>query len=104
MSNEADRRDKRESRGVALLLLALLLILAVGAVLMLPALGGLIDTHFSPGLGLKDAALISFGVSVVIMIVFALAAGDGLLGEIQYMLGGFFSFFLIVWLMLAWIF
>jgi hypothetical protein len=36
--------------------------------------------------------------------VFAVSAGDGLLGEIQFILGGFFLFFVIIWLLVAWIF
>jgi hypothetical protein len=38
------------------------------------------------------------------MIVFAISSGDGLLGEIQFILGGFFLFFVIIWLLVAWIF
>jgi hypothetical protein len=34
----------------------------------------------------------------------AIAAGDGLLGEIQFMLAAFGGFFVISWLMIAWIF
>jgi hypothetical protein len=32
------------------------------------------------------------------------ASGDGLLGEIQFVLIAFFLFFIIIWLMIAWIF
>jgi hypothetical protein len=38
------------------------------------------------------------------MIIFAISAGDGLLGEIQFILGGFFLFFVIIWLLVAWVF
>jgi hypothetical protein len=37
-------------------------------------------------------------------LVFAVAAGDGLIGEIQFIIPGFFLFFVFFWLMLAWIF
>ena len=59
---------------------------------------------FEPGLGLKGAAIVSFFVTIIIFVIFAVTAGDGLLGEIQYMIGGFFTFFIIFWLMIAWIF
>jgi hypothetical protein len=57
-----------------------------------------------PGLGLKEAAKWSFGVTVALFIVFAIAAGDGLIGELQYMLLGFFAFFVIITLLIAWAF
>lgn len=63
-----------------------------------------IDGTFSQGLGLKNAAIIAAVVSVIIMLVFALAAGDGLLGEVQFMIPGFFLFFLFFWIMTAWVF
>ena len=59
---------------------------------------------FEPGLGLKSAAIFSFVVTIITFVIFAVTAGDGLLGEIQYMIGGFFTFFIIFWLMIAWIF
>ena len=81
-----------------------LIVLALAALLLLPALAELTATHFSPGVGLKTAAIISFFVTVLLMIVFALVSGDGLLGEVQFILVGFLLFFLIFWLMVAWIF
>ena len=59
---------------------------------------------FEPGLSLKGAAIVSFFVTIITFVIFAVTAGDGLLGEIQYMIGGFFTFFIIFWLMIAWIF
>ena len=40
----------------------------------------------------------------ITFVIFAITSGDGLLGEIQYMIGGFFTFYIIFWLMIAWIF
>ncbi len=100
----SDDRDKRESRGILLLITVVLLAAAVATLLLLPALGEVVNSVFAPGLGLKPAAVIAFFVTVVLLVVFALAAGDGLLGELQFILAGFFSFFLIFWLMIAWIF
>ena len=104
MLGETDHKDKHESRKTAVALISLVLLLGIAIVLMLPMLSEIAATHFSPGLGLKDSALISFFITVAIMIVFALSSGDGLLGEIQFVLGGFFSFFIVIWLLTAWIF
>ena len=95
MVDQADRHDKREARTLAILITILLLVLVAMA---------LTAEHLSPGMGLKDSAIIALFATIIIMIVFALAAGDGLLGEVQFMLGGFFSFFVILWLLIAWIF
>jgi hypothetical protein len=57
-----------------------------------------------PGVGLKTAAIWSFGVTFVMFLLFAVVAGDGLLGEIQFMLGGFFLFFVIITVLIAWVF
>lgn len=100
----SDERDKRESRGILLAIIVLLVVAATAALLLLPALGAVVDTVFAPGLGLKPAAVIAFFVTLVLLVVLALAAGDGLLGELQFILAGFFSFFVIFWLMIAWIF
>jgi thiosulfate reductase cytochrome b subunit len=104
VTGETDNKDRNESRRIAIVLISLTLVLVVAGVLMLPALAGFVDVHLSPGLGLRDAAVIAFFVTVAIMVVFAVAAGDGLLGELQFMLGGFFTFFVIIWLFIAWIF
>lgn len=104
MTGETDRKDKDESRKIAIALISLVVVLGVATLLMLPMFAEITATHLSPGVGLKDAAIISFFVTIVIMVVFAIASGDGLLGEIQFVLGGFFLFFVIVWLMTAWIF
>lgn len=104
MVGEADNKDKDESRKIAIALISLVVVLGIAILLMLPMLSEIVAVHLSPGLGLKDAAVISFFVTVVIMIVFAISSGDGLLGEIQFILGGFFLFFVIIWLLIAWIF
>lgn len=104
MVGETDKKDKDESRKIAIALISLVVVLGVATLLMFPMFAEITATHLSPGLGLKDAAIISFFVTIVIMVVFAIASGDGLLGEIQFVLGGFFLFFVIVWLMTAWIF
>ncbi len=104
MVNNPDSKDKREARTVALAIVVLLALLVGAAVLLLPQLAEISRVSLEPGLGLKDAALISFFVTIALMVVFAIAAGDGFIGEIQFMLAGFVSFFMVIWLMLAWIF
>lgn len=88
----------------------LLILLAVAGVILLLALTlgaplvAEVRAALEPGIGLRAAALWGFGVTVVLMIVFALVAGDSLLGELQYMLGAFFSFFAVITLLIAWVF
>jgi hypothetical protein len=104
MIGDTDNKDKRESRTIAIVLMTLLLIIGVVIVVMLPELSELARVHLSPGLGIKDSATISFFVSVVLLVIFALFSGDGLIGEIQFMIPGFFLFFVLNWLLIAWVF
>ena len=80
--------------------LALLGILALfGGPLIEPAVAAL-----EPGIGLETAALWGFGVTVALLAFFALVAGDGLIGELQFLLGAFFSFFAVLTVLIAWVF
>ncbi len=100
MVGESDQKQKNESRKIVLGIVGIVLLLLVAGAFMLPA----IEAAFAPGLGLKDAAIIAFFVTAILIIIFAVAAGDGLLGELQYMLAGFLLFYVIFWLMIAWVF
>lgn len=101
---DEDARDRKNARMAGIALLVLVLV-AIGAVaLLLPAAGAFVTTSLAPGVDLKGAALASFIVTVVLFIVFAAVSGDGLIGELQFMLAGFFSFFLILTFLIAWIF
>lgn len=104
MVGETDEKDKTESRKIAIGLVSLVLIGVVGILFLFPAFTEIVSSGFAPGLGLRDSAVISFFITLVLMVVLAIAAGDGLVGEIQFMVGGFFAFFLIIWLLLAWLF
>jgi hypothetical protein len=88
---------------LGILILAVLAIIALlgyfGAPLVAEASAAL-----APGIGLKTATLWGFGTTVVLFLVFAMVAGDGILGELPFMLGAFFSFFAILTLLIAWIF
>lgn len=100
----SDDKDKRQAR-TTLIALIVVLVLAVAAVfLMVPLVAESASGLFSDGMGLKDAAVVAFFVTIALLVVFAISSGDGLIGELQFVLGGFFSFFLVLWLMIAWIF
>jgi tartrate dehydratase beta subunit/fumarate hydratase class I family protein len=99
-----DIRDQKKALNIALGIVVLFVVLGIAAYLVLPAISELVAVHFEPGLGMKTAAIISFFITLVVLIVMAIAAGDGLLGELQYMIPAFLSFFLVLWLMIAWVF
>ena len=102
MANELDKKERKETLIIFFAIFILLCVLVGGLVLILPSVGEILNLQ--EGIGLKESAIIAFFITIVVMIVFAIAAGDSLIGEIQYMLGGFFSFFLLVWFLIAWVF
>ena len=106
MPSTSDRQDRNEAlRLFVVAAIALLLLLAVGGagLYYLVGIGG--EDPFSQGLGLKNAALISFAVSFVAILVMAVVSGgDAIFGELPFTILGFLIFFLIFWLMIAWIF
>jgi hypothetical protein len=104
MVGEIDEKDKNETRKIAIAIVSLVLVLGLAIFLMAPIVAEMVSVHFTPGLGFRDSAVISFFVTIMIMIVFAISSGDGILGEIQFILGGFFLFFVIIWLLVAWVF
>jgi len=76
---------------------------ALAAIFGAPMVEG-VAAVFEQGIGLKTAAIWSFFLTIAVMVVFALVAGDSLIGEIQFMLGGFFSFFFMFTVLIAWVF
>ena len=107
MPGPEDRRDRKEATRLFLAAsVAVLLLIVVGGALLyyFTDMIGLSDP-FSAGLGLKTAALISFGVSfVAILIMTVVSGGDAIFGELPFTITGFLLFFVIFWLMIAWIF
>ncbi|MGE5153423.1 MAG: hypothetical protein ACM3ST_05350 [Bdellovibrio bacteriovorus] len=87
----------------AIALLVAVLLVVVLVVNLLPAAAPALAA-LNEGMGLRQAAVWGFGVTVGLFVLFALVAGDGILGEIQFMLGSFFGFFLILTLLIAWVF
>lgn len=88
---------------LAIAILAAVLLLVVVIAVLLPAATP-VFASMSEGMGIKESVPWGFGLTVVLFVVFAVAAGDGLVGELQFMLGSFFSFFLILTLLIAWVF
>lgn len=106
--SELERREKDRALRMAIGLgLAVVLLLVLGTwflTTIIPEVAAWGNSAFEPGLGLRTAAVVAAGVSILVLIVFAVSAGDGLIGEFQFMIPGFFLFFLFFWLMLAWVF
>jgi len=107
MAGPEDRRDRKEAmRLFVASALALILLVGLGfaGLFYFTEMMGSSDP-FSAGLGLKNAALISFGVSFAVILVMTIASGgDAILGELPFTIAGFLIFFVIFWLMIAWIF
>lgn len=104
MAGDTGSKDQKDARTVAIALIVLAGLLVVGAMFALPMFAEFNQTYFAPGLGLKEASVVAFIATIVVLIVFAVAAGDSLIGEIQFMLSGFFGFFVVLWLLVAWVF
>lgn len=107
MPGAEDQRDRREAMRlfVAVAIAALLLVAMGGAALYYFAgwLGS--SDPFAGGLELKDAAVIAFGVSLAVILVMTIVSGgDAILGELPFTIVGFLIFFVVFWLMIAWIF
>ena len=108
MTSAGDPSDRR--RALILLAVMVLAILVVAGLLVsllvleLPAMVSFVDEVFSPGLGLRTAAIIAAVVSFLVLIAFAIVSGDGVIGEIAFVIPGFFVLFLFFWIMTAWVF
>lgn len=107
MAGDGDRRDRQEAtRLFVAAAVALIILVAMGAAglyYFTETLGS--ADPFSEGLGLKNAALISFAVSFVAILVMTVASGgDAIFGELPFTIAGFLIFFVVFWLMIAWIF
>jgi hypothetical protein len=106
MPSASDRHDRKEAlRLFVVAAIALLLLIAIGGAGFYYLVGLGASDPFAPGLGLKNAALVSFGVSAVLILVMAVVSGgDAIFGELPFTVLGFLIFFVIFWLMIAWIF
>jgi hypothetical protein len=106
MARPSDRGERNEALRLLVAAISGILLLIIIGGAGLYYLAGLGDGDpFSAGLGLKDAALIAFGVSLVVILVMAVVSGgDAIFGELPFTILGFLIFFVVFWLMIAWIF
>ena len=104
MVGNSDLKDRNDSRKILLSLTVLFIILILSLIFMLPSFLEILSTSTSAGLGLKDSAVVSFFLTLVLVSILAIVSGDGLLGEVQFVVAAFFLFFIVFWLMIAWIF
>lgn len=99
-----DRRDRREAIRIAVGLLAIAAVVAIVAVLAAPVVQVFFAESLAPGLGVKTAFAWGFALTFVVFVVFAVVAGDGVIGELPIILAGFLAFWAIFSLTIAWIF
>ena len=104
MVGNSDLKDRNDSRKILLTLTVLFIVLILSIIFIFPSFLEILSTSTSAGLGLKDSAVVSFFVTLVLVTILTLVSGDGLLGEVQFVLAAFFLFFIVFWLMIAWIF
>tara|TARA_B110000196_G_C20898869_1_gene544955 strand:- start:421 stop:735 length:315 start_codon:yes stop_codon:yes gene_type:complete len=104
MLGNSDLKDRNDSRKILLSLSVLSIILILSIIFIFPSFLEILSTGTSEGLGLKNSAVVSFFVSLVLVTVIALVSGDGLLGEVQFVLAAFLLFFFVFWFLIAWIF
>ena len=100
----ARRSDIEDRKLTVRLFAAIVTIVALAGAALVLFGGPFIAEQLEPGVGLRTAALASFVVTLIVVVIMAIAAGEGLLGEIQYMLAGFAGFFVVLWFLIAWIF
>jgi hypothetical protein len=107
MPSKGDRQERNEALRLfiaAAVALVLLVVIGGAGFYYLAGVGAEGDP-FSAGLGLKTAALISFAVSFAAILVMAVVSGgDAIFGELPFTIAGFLIFFVVFWLMIAWIF
>lgn len=104
MAGDTGNKDEKDARTIAIALIILVVLLVVGGFFAMPMLAEFNQVYLAPGVGIKDAAVVAFIATMLVLIIFAVVSGDGLIGEIQFILVGFFAFFVVLWLLIAWVF
>ncbi|WP_300514303.1 hypothetical protein [Aliiroseovarius sp.] len=97
-------RDLEERKSTTRLFLIIAIVVVALVVVLLVFVAPSVSAALAPGVGLKGAAISAFLVTLVVIVVLMLTAGDGLIGEIQFTLPAFFVFFLLIWVLIAWVF
>jgi hypothetical protein len=84
MPNTSATRDRKEAlRLLVAAAAAILLLIIIGGAGIYYLVGLGEGDPFAPGLGLKNAAIVSFGVSLVVILVMAVVSGgDAIFGEL----------------------
>ncbi len=83
----------REDKIILTVIIAVLSLLFIGGLIMIQAIlamFGIATQGISDGIGIRHAFLISLVLSFLFMVIFALVAGDGVVGELGLMLIGYF--------------
>ena len=104
MPSAHDDRDHKETRLLLAAAVALIPLVAIvwGGIYYFVEYANFSDP-FAAGLGLKNAALISFDVPLAVILVMAVVSGgDAIFGELPFTIAGFLIFFVVFWLMIAW--
>jgi hypothetical protein len=94
MSGPERRRMPREDRVALMVILAVIgVVFAIVALLVKGVLATVLGAaaFAEQGVGLQSALLWGVGTSFAITLVFAIVAGDGIVGELPAMLAGFLT-------------
>ena len=99
---------EKEDKIAFSILAAIFLAVVFGVMLLVKFVGaslfGWFEASEATGIGFKESFTYAIGVSIFLMVFFALFAGDGLIGELPTMLIGFFVFVGFFTFSIAWIF
>ena len=98
-----EREDKVAFTGILIVLCASIL----GTMLGVKAVGTAVFGWFvaaGDGISFRQALMPGIGLGAALIVLFALVAGDGLLGELPTVLGGFLALTLFFTVSIAWVF
>jgi len=98
------KRDLKERKMTTQLFLMIAAVIVGLTLIVMFAVAPVMSEALAPGMGLKTASIIAFVITLIVVVVMSVAAGDGLVGEIQFTLPAFFVFFLLIWILIAWVF
>ncbi len=104
MPDNSSNRDLEERKATTRLFLIIAAAILGMTLIVVFVVAPAMSAQLAPGLGIREAALIAFIVTLAVVVVMMVAAGDGLLGEVQYTLPAFFMFFVLIWILIAWVF
>ena len=99
-SNKDLEERKTTTRLFLVIAVVVVALVAVLVIFVAPSVSAALE----PGVGLRGAAIAAFLVTLGVIVVLMVSAGDGLIGEIQFTLPAFFVFFLLIWVLIAWVF